>query len=214
LDGERVKPAGTFRASFSAIISDDVNTLKNPSPSDFYAAFLRIVNRERVALTEGWSSNLRHTAVMFERIVPAVADEIGMSYYIPYFGIDTIFCHEFDVINFRNPNLRCPAKYISVALEHENGCDTAAEEMNRLQIYNAPLTVLITYPYPQTDAGGAKLLDKYAGIVRDADVFGNASTERKQLAIFGYPGQRWEAFVYADGTFTPLILALETSTTI
>jgi hypothetical protein len=60
--------------------------------------------------------------------------------------------------------------------------------------------VLITYP--QTEERGARLLQKYAGIVREADVFGNASAERRQLAIFGYSGPRWEAFVYSDGTLS------------
>jgi hypothetical protein len=34
--------------------------------------------------------------------------------------------------------------YISVAIEFENECDDAQVEMNKLQILNVPLTVLIT----------------------------------------------------------------------
>ena len=186
-----------------------MSTLSNPSPKEFYSAFLKVVNRQKASLVESWRNDREHTAKMCRHVVPAVADELGMCHHIEYYQIDAVFFHERDAINFRGNSIY--AKYISVAVEHENICSDTAVEMNRLQLLNAPLTVLITYP---TKRSAARTLQKYAAIIQEADIFENASTKRKQMSIFGYPGAGWEAFVYQDGTFAPVILEAEGSTNI
>jgi hypothetical protein len=143
---------------------------------------------------------------MLDEIIRDVALKLGMLRYREYYQIDTVFCHEIDAVHFKNPAYRY-VKYISVAIEHENDCSTAAVEMNRLQLYNVPLAVLITYPSSRAKA--APTLKKYATIIRQADVFENASKERRQLAIFGYRGNGrvdWDAFVYQEGSFVRLKL--------
>jgi hypothetical protein len=191
-----------------------MSTRTDPSPNEFYSAFLQVVNREKSALLDGWSSNPTHSGTMFGRVLPAVAEELAMRHRREFWWIDLVLYQERDQVHFPEPAwASCVyAKYVSVALEHENDHTYVADEMSKLQLANTPLTVLITYP--QTDARATELLEMYAEIVRDADIFGNASTARRQLAIFGYRGPRWDAFIYSDGRFTPLILAAERSTSI
>ena len=75
--------------------------------------------------------------------VTEIARELGMNCSHEYYTVDAILYNERDDGNFRNP--RCAyAKYISVAIEIENNCTDAHVEMNKLQLLNAPLTVLIT----------------------------------------------------------------------
>jgi hypothetical protein len=186
-----------------------VNTNRDdPSPTDFYAAFLKVVGTKQAALQESWLANRAHTSVMCKETVGDIAQELGMRHHIEYYGIDAILYHERDQTNFPDPRSNY-AKYVSVALEHENEYTGAAVEMNKLQLWNVPLTVLITYP--PTERTCKKTLEKYATIIQDADIFDNASTQRRQLSIFGYPGPDWDAFVYQDGRFVPLAAERSTS---
>ena len=178
---------------------DQMTTQKDPSPSDFYSAFQKVVSREKAALLECWQDSGKYTILMLERILPDVARELGMHYHKEYWWLDAILYHEKDEARF-DPRYTY-AKYISVALEHENEHAGAADEMNKLQVFNAPLAVLITYPLRNRTIG---ILEKYAAIIQGADVFENASTKRRQLAIFGYPGAEWDAFVYHGGRFVRL----------
>jgi hypothetical protein len=146
-----------------------------------------------------------YTRIMLELILPEVSLELGMRYYKEYFGLDAILYHEIDGVHF-DPKYSY-AKYISVAVEHENEYSCAAEEMNNLQLLNVPLTVLITYP-PRDKA--VPTLAKYAAIIEAADVLENVSTQRRQVAILGYlnvlrhQNDEWEAFTYQDGGFIPV----------
>ncbi len=181
---------------------------RDPSPSEFYAAFVKVVATRGSALLESWPSNTRHTSVMCNDVIPETARQLGLQHRAEYYQIDAVFYHERDEVNFRDPAWTY-AKYISVAVEHENECYGSAVEMNRLQLYNAPLTVLVTYPTRQKTA---ETLEKYSAIVRAGDILENASTQRRQLVIFGYAAAEWEAFVYRDGGFVPLVLAAGQST--
>lgn len=173
----------------------------DPSDSEFYEAFRKVVDKERAVLADCWDVRLRYTPLMLGEILPEVARELDMRYYRECHDLDAILYREIDEVHFKKKDDW--AKYISVALEHENDHSTAAEEMIKLQRFNAPLTVLITYP---EENAKDRMLDKYSEIIQQADVLGNASTNRRQLAIFGYKGARWEAFVYQDRTFAPVPL--------
>jgi len=122
-----------------------------------------------------------------------------MRYYRECHDLDAILYREIGDAHFKQKDDW--AKYISVALEHENVHFTAAEEMIKLQRFNAPLIVLITYP---EESAKDQMLDKYSEIIHQADVLENASKNRRQLAMFGYKGGQWEAFVYKDGKFVPV----------
>jgi hypothetical protein len=96
---------------------------------------------------------------------------------------------------------------ISVALEHENDPTYTHVEMNKLQIVNAPLKVLIAYPNSRSH--GDKMLEGYREIVSAADIFNDISTSRPQLVRFGFPGPPWQGFVYTgsgSNGFSPELL--------
>jgi hypothetical protein len=72
-------------------------------------------------------------------------------------------------------------------------------------MFNAPLKVFITYV-----AEGAEtesLLGKYEAIIRDADVFNDIATVRKQLVILGFPqaAREWRFYVYESDGFVLML---------
>jgi hypothetical protein len=170
-----------------------------PSPSEFYSAFLKVVQPQELMLAEAWEKPRQYTALMFS-LFPPIAEALGFCCYLGnYFYLDTIFYKEKDITNF--PSHWTYASFISVAVEHENECAGTAQEMNKLQLFNAPLKVLITYPYKRNSDS---LLGRYAEIISAADVFDDISTLRRQLVIFGWKeGQNvgWKGFEYAQGSF-------------
>lgn len=185
-----------------------MTTQGDPIPGEFFLAFLRVTSARKDQLLTTWPDNRSHTTAMCNEILPAVGEALGLFHSAEYYGLDAVFFREQDRLNFIHPDDRY-AKYLSAAIEHENDYATSAVEMNKLQLFNTPLSVLITYP--ETPAKGARLLEKYAGIVQAADVLGNASTQRRQLVIFGYKGPKWEPFVYHGGRFAFLDVAMERS---
>ena len=80
--------------------------------------------------------------------------------------------------------------------------------MNKLQLFNAPLKVLITYVAegPPTET----LLKRYEDVIRSSDVFNDVATLRQQLVILGTPKTvaEWRFYAYEDGGFV-LILPSE-----
>lgn len=170
-----------------------------PSPADFYGAFLQVVRQQEPNLLETWEKTPQYTAAMFS-CFPAIAELLGFCCYIrDYFGLDTIFYQEKDISHF--PEHWNYAKFISVALEHENESTGTAEEMNKLQLFNAPLKVLITYP---SKTNSEFLLKTYSEIISAADVFEDVSSIRRQLVIFGVREDqkiKWTGFEYVNGSF-------------
>ncbi len=178
---------------------------KNPSPLDFYTAFRTVLDHEdaKAKILACWQDITKYDSVAYTRVmrehITAVAHELGLQSWNEYYTIDVIMYHEKDMKWFRS-NVTY-AKYIAVAVEHENQYGCAAEEMNKLQLINTPLAVLITYP-PKSMA--RETLAKYETIIQAADILDNAATIRRQLTIFGYAPNEWEAFVYEATEFVPL----------
>jgi hypothetical protein len=79
--------------------------------------------------------------------------------------------------------------------------------MNKLQLFNAPLKVLITYAPsgPATDS----LLHKYENIIRASDVFKDIATLRQQLVILGTPKTvaEWRLYAYENDGFVLMLPA-------
>jgi hypothetical protein len=76
--------------------------------------------------------------------------------------------------------------------------------MNKLQLFNAPLKVLITYAPP----GGAtdSLLRKYESIIKASDVFNDVATLRQQLVIIGTPkSTEWRMYAYENDGFVLML---------
>ena len=88
------------------------------------------------------------------------------------------------------------ANWISVAIEHEKDVSRAREKMNKLQSFNAPLKVLITYA--AEGPASETLLRRYENLIKTSDVFHDVATLRQQLVIFGRP----RPFLNGDSTPT------------
>ena len=98
------------------------------------------------------------------------------------------------------------ANWVSVAIEHENDASRAQETMNKLQLFNAPLKVLITYAAPGNASDS--LLRKYENIIRASDVFNDVATLRQQLVIIGTPkAVEWRLYAYENDGFVLMLPA-------
>jgi hypothetical protein len=97
------------------------------------------------------------------------------------------------------------ANWVSVAIEHENDVSRAQETMNKLQLFNAPLKVLITYVH-EGDATES-LLRRYENIIRASDVFNDVATLRQQLVILGTPKTvgEWRFYAYESDGFVLML---------
>jgi hypothetical protein len=102
-------------------------------------------------------------------------------------------------------NFTAYAKWISVAIEHANHGSKGHETINKLQAFNAPLKVLITYAAEgaETDA----LLSKYQKVMSGSDVFNDFATLRQQLLILGTPRtiRKWRFYAYESDGFVLML---------
>jgi hypothetical protein len=185
------------------------------SPSAFYEAFLHVTAQYAKELDKAWTSCSDFTRLMLATspepaapaILPDIAGRLGLHCYGQYYTLDAIYYVEKDEVHFPGCTY---AKFISVALEHENNARGSVDEIYKLQLFSAPLKVLITYPANPDE--GDELLRQYAEIIAEADPFNDIATLRRQLVIFGFrtqageaPGHYWRAFAYReDGSFTPV----------
>jgi len=181
--------------------------MKIVSPLEFKQAFQTVARRTEQEMLRCWPDGAHYTALMRSQVLPGMAQELGLEGYCEkdYYWLDAIFYEEKDTIHFQSGETY--AKYIAVALEIENQLAKTAIEVNKLQIFNTPLKVLITYA---SAVQAETFLAKYARIMADADIFSDFTTKRKQLVIFGPPGSRpplrldWTFHVYENGIFTSL----------
>ena len=178
------------------------------TPEQFSGAFLRAATTSQVEILERWNGPRRdYTSLIFTNVLPAIAAPLGIECYNgDYYGLDCVYYAERDIEHFA-PNTYY-AHCISVALEHENIIAGTAVEMNKLQLFNAPLKVLITYAQLPSDREFH--LGRYAKMVKAADIFGDFSTLRRQLVIFGSTreaGVDWHFFVYEDAGFREIQVA-------
>ena len=179
--------------------------MKIVTPAEFQTAFLDTVREREGEVIKHWQgAQSSHTQEMIGEVLPRIASKLNLqSYAGDYYTLDTIFYSDKDVKHF--PEASTYAKSIAVALEHENVLKGSCVEMNKLQLFNAPLKVLITYA--RAGFGLEEFLQKYAEIVRDADVFGDFSNRNRQLVIFGDlvdGSPTWKFFVYQDLDFIPI----------
>ena len=77
--------------------------------------------------------------------------------------------------------------------------------MNKLQSFNAPLKVLITYA--NEGSASEKLLRKYEELIKVSDVFNDVATLRQQLVILGTPktAREWRYYAYENDGFVLML---------
>ncbi len=137
-------------------------------------------------------------------IFPKIAKHLGLlSWKKQYYTLEGMFYEERGMDNFGNH--AAYAKWISVALEHQNSATKAHESINKLQLFNAPLKVLITYAAEGTAADS--LLHQYEKIISASDVFNDFATLRQQLVILGTPKtvREWRFYAYESDGFVLML---------
>src|SRR5271170_7465111 len=172
---------------------------------DFRNAFVAVMQAEhdsfRTAIgfeTKSYNYFMRST------IYPRIARHLGLlSWNKEYYTLDGMFYEERGIDN--TGKFASYANWVSVAIEHENDASQAQETMNKLQLFNAPLKVLITYAAlgPATDS----LLQKYESIIKASDVFNDVATLRQQLVVLGTPktAAEWRFYAYENGGFVLML---------
>ena len=175
------------------------------TPREFRNAFVAAMQSEhdgfRTAVgfeTKSYNFFMRTT------IYPRVARQLGLSSWNKeYFTLDGMLYEQRGVD--QTGKYATYANWISVAIEHENDGSRALEKMNKLQSFNAPLKVLITYAAdgPATDA----LLKKYESLIKTSDVFNDVATLRQQLVIVGTPKtvREWRFYAYENDGFVLML---------
>lgn len=178
------------------------------TPHQFSTAFLQAVTPLATTLLELWNARRAYSELMFESILPQIGTRLGIAVYnADYYYLDSVFYTDLDTEHF--PPSTYYAKNVSIAIEHEHDVRGSAVEMNRLQLINTPLKVLITYAQHAEER--ELHLERYAKIVRDADLFGDFGTHRRQLVIFGSTKDetqiQWDFYLYGESKFQELAIA-------
>jgi hypothetical protein len=179
--------------------------MKKITPRDFRNAFVAVMKAEHDSFRTAVGFEAKsYTYFMRSNIFPKIAKHLGLlTWNKEYYGLDAMFYEERGTDVFGK--YTAYVKWISVALEHANRPTKTHEEINKLQMYNAPLKVLITYADEGTE--GDSLLQKYEAVIRDSDVFNDTATLRQQLVIFGTPRapREWRFYVYESDGFVLML---------
>jgi hypothetical protein len=178
--------------------------MKMITPRDFRNAFVAVLKAEHGAFRTAVGFEAKsYTYFMRSNIFPKIARHLGLLAWKGHYALDGMFYEERGTDNFGK--FATYAKWISVALEHANKPTKTYEEINKLQTFNAPLKVLITYAAEGAESDA--LLRKYEAVINDADVFGDIATLRQQLVIFGTPrtASEWRFYAYESDGFVLML---------
>lgn len=179
--------------------------MKLLTPRDFRNAFLAVMKAEHASFRSAVRFEAKSYAYyMRSDIFPKIARRLGLlAWGKEYYTLDGIFYEERETEHVRANAMY--AKWISVAIEHETDARTTYKEMNKLQLFNVPLKVLIAYAAEGAETDS--LLRNYERIMRSADVFDDFATARRQLVIFGTPQtvKEWRFFAYESDGFVHML---------
>ena len=175
------------------------------TPRDFHDAFIAAMKSEEDAVRTalGFESK-SYKYFMRSTIYPKIARHLGLSSWNKeYYTLDGMLYEERGVD--QTGMYATYANWISVAIEHENDSSRAHEKMNKLQSFNAPLKVLITYA--AEGAASEALLRKYENLIKASDVFNDVATLRQQLIILGTPKtvREWRFYAYENDGFVLML---------
>lgn len=181
--------------------------MKTVSPREFRNAFMAVMKTEHASFRTAVGFEQKSYAYfMRSHMLPRVARQLGLlTWNKEYHGIESAFYEERGVDNFGNHTSY--AKWITVAVEHEREAPKTPERVNKMQLFNVPLKVLITYAAEGEDTDA--LLRKYTGVIGGADVFQDIATLRQQLVIVGTPKtmRDWRFYVYESDGFVLMLSA-------
>ena len=179
--------------------------MKKITPREFRNAFVAVMQAEHANFRAAVGFETKsYNFFMRTTIYPRVARQLGLlSWNKEYYTLDGMLYEERGVDN--TGKYATYANWISVAIEHENDSCRAYEKMNKLQSFNAPLKVLITYA--ADGAASETLLRKYENLIKTSDVFNDVATLRQQLVILGTPRtvREWRFYAYENGGFVHML---------
>jgi len=175
------------------------------TPRDFRNAFVAAMQAERDSFRAAVDYETKsYNFYMRTTIYPRVGRLLGLlSWNKEYYTLDGMLYEERGVDN--TGKYATYANWISVAIEHENDSSRAHEKMNKLQSFNAPLKVLITYA--ADGAASETLLRKYENLIKTSDVFNDVATLRQQLVILGTLKSvpEWRFYAYENDGFVLML---------
>ena len=175
------------------------------TPREFRNAFVAVMQAERDSFRAALDYETKsYNFYMRTTIYPRVARQLGLlAWNKEYYTLDGMLYEERGVDN--TGKYATYANWISVAIEHDNDSSRAHEKMNKLQSFNAPLKVLITYA--ADGAPSETLLRKYESLIKSSDVFNDVATLRQQLVILGTPKtvREWRFYAYENDGFVLML---------
>jgi hypothetical protein len=171
------------------------------TPRDFRNAFVAVMKSEHDSFRTALGFETKsYNYFMRTNIYPKIAKKLNLlSWNKEYYTLNGMFYEERGTDNAGN--YTAFAKWVSVAIEHENYGTKSLETINKLQLFNVPLKVLITYAVEGPDT--ERLLRKYEKVMSDADVLNDFATLRQQLLIIGTPKivKQWRFYAYESDGF-------------
>jgi hypothetical protein len=171
------------------------------TPRDFRNAFVAVMKSEHNSFRTALNFETKsYNYFMRTNIYPKIAKQLNLlSWNKEYYTLNGMFYEERGTDH--SGNYTAFAKWVSVAIEHENLGSKALETINKLQLFNAPLKVLITYAAEGADTEA--LLRKFEKVMSDADVLNDFATLRQQLLIIGTPKtiKKWRFYAYESDGF-------------
>ncbi len=171
------------------------------TPRDFRNAFVAVMRSEHESFRTALGFETKsYNYFMRTNIYPKIAKHLNLlSWNKEYYTLNGMFYEERGTDHAGN--FTAFAKWVSVAIEHENIGSKSLETLNKLQLFNAPLKVLITYAAEGADT--ETLLRKYEKVMSDADVLNDFATLRQQLLIIGTPKtiRKWRFYAYESDGF-------------
>jgi len=171
------------------------------TPRDFRNAFVAVMKSEHDSFRTALGFETKsYNYFMRTNIYPKIAKHLNLlSWNKEYYTLNGMFYEERGTDSFGN--YTAFAKWVSVAIEHENLGSKATETLNKLQLFNTPLKVLITYAAEGADTDA--LLGKFEKVMSDADVLNDFADVRQQLLILGTPKtiRKWRFYAYESGGF-------------
>jgi hypothetical protein len=175
------------------------------TPRDFRNAFDAVMRTEHDSFRTAVGFEIKsYNFFMRTTIYPKVARRLGLlSWNKEYYTLDGMLYEQRGMDE--TGKYATYANWISVAIEHENDSFRAHEKMNKLQSFNAPLKVLITYA--AEGAASEALLRKYENLIKASDVFNDIATLRQQLVILGTPKTvlEWRYYAYENDGFVLML---------
>ena len=179
--------------------------MKKITPREFRNAFDAVMQSEHDSFRTAVGFETKsYNFFMRTTIYPKVARRLELlSWNKEYFTLDGMLYEQRGTDE--TGKYATYANWISVAIEHENDSYRAHEKMNKLQSFNAPLKVLITYA--AAGAASEALLRKYEDLIKSSDVFNDVATLRQQLVILGTPKTvlEWRFYAYENDGFVLML---------